>query len=38
MAATSRVLEEDALDRVAGAELDHLLESGIDQHGRESSQ
>ena len=25
------VLEEHALDRIAGAELEHLLESGLDQ-------
>ena len=38
MAATSRILEEDALDGVARAEVQHLVEGGIDQHGRESSQ
>src|SRR5262245_1450448 len=38
VAAPSRVLEEDALDRVARAELEHLVESRIDQHGAESSQ
>jgi hypothetical protein len=29
--APGHVLEEDALDRVAGAELEHLLEGGIDE-------
>jgi hypothetical protein len=38
MAPTGRVLEENALDRVAGAVLQHLVEGRVDQHGPESSQ
>ena len=32
------VLEEDALDRVLGAERQDLLDGWLDQHGPESSQ
>ena len=36
--AAGRVLEEHALDRVAGAVREHLVEGRVDQHGGESSQ
>ena len=31
VAAAGHVLEEHALDRIAGAELEHLLEAGFDE-------